>query len=61
MTRAKDGTIPQGEVKETARTVSDGRAGRDLYRLLYAVAPARGIGAGQPEYPSRSAMTLMAP
>jgi hypothetical protein len=40
--QAKDGTVPQGEVKEIARTISEGRAGRDLYRLLYAVARAGG-------------------
>ncbi|MER6617848.1 hypothetical protein [Streptomyces xantholiticus] len=45
--RAKDGTIPQREVKGIAQTISEGRAGRDLYRLLYAVARA-----GGPEYES---------
>ncbi|MFF7883601.1 hypothetical protein ACH40F_21820 [Streptomyces sp. NPDC020794] len=34
MARAKDGTIPQAEVKEIARTISEGWAGLDLYRLL---------------------------
>lgn len=36
--RAKDGTIPQREVMEIAQAMSEGRAGRDLYRPLYAVA-----------------------
>ncbi|MCT7351203.1 hypothetical protein N4P33_03335 [Streptomyces sp. 15-116A] len=40
--RAKDGTIPPREVVELARTISEGRAGRDLYHLLYAVARAGG-------------------
>ncbi|MFD6325789.1 hypothetical protein ACFWOL_23610 [Streptomyces sp. NPDC058442] len=40
--RAKDGTIPSQEVKEIARTISEGRAGPDLYWLLYAVARAGG-------------------
>ncbi|MFF1446247.1 hypothetical protein [Streptomyces sp. NPDC058295] len=40
--RAKDGSIPQREVKEIAQAMSEGRAGRDLYRPLYAVARAGG-------------------
>ncbi|MFK0153274.1 hypothetical protein ACIQVK_14550 [Streptomyces sp. NPDC090493] len=56
MARAKDGTIPQGEVKEIARTISAGRAGRDLYRLLYAVARA-----GGPAYESLVASYLIHP
>ncbi|MEU1186919.1 hypothetical protein [Streptomyces sp. NPDC005859] len=41
--RPKGGTIPQAEaVKEIARTISEGWAGRDLYRLLYAAARAGG-------------------
>ncbi|MFJ8489004.1 hypothetical protein ACIRBZ_11645 [Streptomyces sp. NPDC094038] len=66
MTRAKDGTVPQGEVKDIARTISDGRAGRDLYRLLYAVARAGGpvyesLVAGyliHPEVPEVSALAV---
>lgn len=54
--RAKDGTIPQQEVKEIARTISEGRAGRDLYRLLYAVARA-----GGPAYESLVASYLIYP
>nr|BBJ56317.1 hypothetical protein SAVMC3_89460 [Streptomyces avermitilis] len=54
--RAKDGTIPQREVKEIARTISEGRAGRDLYRLLYAVARA-----GGPAYESLVADYLIHP
>ncbi|MFJ4695557.1 hypothetical protein [Streptomyces sp. NPDC088766] len=40
--RAKDGTLLLQEVKEIAQTVSEGRAGQDLYQLLYAVARAGG-------------------
>ncbi|MEU9245478.1 hypothetical protein [Streptomyces sp. NPDC048385] len=54
--RAKDGTIPQGEVKEIARTISEGRAGQDLYRLLYVVARA-----GGPAYESLVAGYLVHP
>ncbi|MFD5759870.1 hypothetical protein ACFWAN_30810 [Streptomyces mirabilis] len=54
--RAKDGAIPQQEVKEIARTISEGRAGRDLYRLLYAVARA-----GGPAYESLVAGYLIHP
>ncbi|MFF2999452.1 hypothetical protein ACFVTC_33630 [Streptomyces sp. NPDC057950] len=42
MARAKDGTISQREVKEIALAMSEGRAGRNLYRPLYAVARAGG-------------------
>ncbi|MCS0605308.1 hypothetical protein NX794_29475 [Streptomyces sp. LP11] len=54
--RAKDGTIPQREVREIAQTLSEGRAGRDLYRLLYAVARA-----GGPAYESLVAGYLIHP
>ncbi|MFF3940382.1 hypothetical protein [Streptomyces phaeofaciens] len=40
--RAKDGTISQREVKEIAKAMSEGQAGRNLYRPLYAVARAGG-------------------
>ncbi|MFF1680311.1 hypothetical protein [Streptomyces sp. NPDC058256] len=54
--RAKDATIPQREVKEIARTISAGRAGGDLYPLLYAVARA-----GGPPYESLVADYLIHP
>ncbi|MGW6796641.1 hypothetical protein [Streptomyces chartreusis] len=40
--RAKDGKILPQEIKEIAQTITDGKAGHDLYRLLYAVARAGG-------------------
>lgn len=40
--RAKDGTIPPQEVKQIAQAVPECRAGRELYRRLYAVARAGG-------------------
>ncbi|MEU2420156.1 hypothetical protein ABZ619_03685 [Streptomyces sp. NPDC007851] len=54
--RVKDGTIPEGEVKEIARSISEGRTGRDLYRFLYAVARA-----GGPAYESLVAGCLIHP
>ncbi|MEV6474114.1 MULTISPECIES: hypothetical protein [Streptomyces] len=54
--RAKDGTLPQQEVREIVRTISEGRAGRDLYWLLYAVARA-----GGPAYESLVAGYLIHP
>jgi hypothetical protein len=36
--RAKEGAVPPREVEEIAEAVSEGRAGVDLYRFLYAVA-----------------------
>ncbi|MFI5800056.1 hypothetical protein [Streptomyces sp. NPDC051677] len=54
--RAKDGSIPQREVKEIAQIISEGRAGRDLYQLLYAVARA-----GGPAYESLVAEYLVHP
>ncbi|AWW43014.1 hypothetical protein [Streptomyces cadmiisoli] len=54
--RAKEGTLPQSEVKEIARTISEGRAGPDIYRLLYAVARA-----GGPAYESVIADYLIHP
>ncbi|MFB6783264.1 hypothetical protein ACFCX0_39530 [Streptomyces sp. NPDC056352] len=40
--RAKDGTIPPQEVKQIAQVVTEGRADRELYPWLYAVARAGG-------------------
>ncbi|WP_416980829.1 hypothetical protein [Streptomyces sp. T028] len=66
ISRAKDGTIPPREVAEIAQAVSEGRAGRDLYRMLYAVARAGGpayepLVAGyliHPEEPEVSALAV---
>ncbi|MFF1913513.1 hypothetical protein ACFVYE_18160 [Streptomyces sp. NPDC058239] len=54
--RAKHGSIPLHEVKGIARTITEGRAGRDLHSLLYAVARA-----GGPAYESLVASYLIYP
>lgn len=54
--RAKEGAVRPEEVNEIARTISAGLAGRDLYRLLYAVARA-----GGPAYESLVAGYLVHP
>lgn len=64
--RAKGGAIPPQEVAEIAQAVSEDRAGRNLYRLLYAVSRAGGpiyepLIAGyliHPEEPEVSALAV---
>ncbi|MFB7248921.1 hypothetical protein CW362_31535 [Streptomyces populi] len=63
--RAKDGAIPQSEVKEITQVISQGAAGHDLYRLLYAVARAGGpayenLVAGYLIYPQNPEVSALA-
>ncbi|KPI22811.1 hypothetical protein ACGFZJ_42090 [Streptomyces sp. NPDC048253] len=65
MARAKEGAISQREVKEIVQAISEGRAGRDLYRPLYAVARAGGpayesLVAGYVIYPEDPELSALA-